>query len=165
MSYALSVDDYLLPPPTIDLVAALGSASATFAGQREALAAQRARLDDLYRLAVAESTPDQLHAIAAHLHEYEQKLAAILVPVIRSAETTISKPLRKGAGPAERSFYKLSEEAADIAATWLDLYQNVQIRLHLLASEKMQAEGAPGSPVFSNADEALSYLREGAGES
>ena len=164
MATAPSIEDYLLEAPAIDLGIALAEASAKFAAERSRIVKQGERFDELYRLAEAESTPDQLLAIASHLNDYERKLATILVPVIRSAEKTIAKRLPKGAPPAQESFYRLSEEAAHIAATWLDLYQNTQIKLYLLASEKLKAQGERGSAVFSRAEDALKYLKGTAGE-
>jgi hypothetical protein len=152
MSAALRVEDYLLAVPAIDLGIALADASAKFAAERSRIANQRERFDELCRLAEAEATPDQLAAIAAHLNNFERQLAAILVPVIRSAEQTIAKRLPAGAPAAQRSFHKLSEEAADIASKWLEAYQNAQIRLYRLASEKMEAAGHPSVEIRDAAD-------------
>ncbi len=42
---------------------------------------------------------------------------------------------------------------------WLELYQNLQIRLFRLASDR-RSETEPGSPVFDNAEDAAEYLRK-----
>jgi hypothetical protein len=159
MSGELPVEDYLLPAPAIDLGIALADASAKFSAERSRIASQQERFDELFRLAEAEATPEQLEAIAARLSDHERQLAAILVPVIRSAELTIAKRLPRGAPPAQKSFYRLSEEAADIATTWLEACQNTQIRLYRLASEKLKAAGNP-SVEIKNAKDLDDYFKE-----
>jgi hypothetical protein len=149
---ALRVEDYLLTAPAIDLGIALADASAKFAAERSRIVNQRERFDELCRLAEAEATPDQLAVIATHLNNFERQLAAILVPVIRSAEQTIGKRLPTGAPAAQKSFHRLSEEAADIASKWLEAYQNAQIRLYRLASEKMKTAGYPSVEIETSAD-------------
>jgi hypothetical protein len=152
MAVPLRVEDYLLDAPAIDLGVALAEASSKFAAERSRIVKQRDRFDELCRLAETEATPDQLVAIAAHLNDFEKQLAAVLVPVIRSAEKVIAKRLPTGAPEAQNSFYKLSEEAADIASTWLDAYQNAQIRLYRLASDKLKANGHPSIEIRNAAD-------------
>src|SRR5258708_2844708 len=120
MAVPLSIEDYLLEAPAIDLGIALAESSIKFATEQSRIVKQRERFNELCRLAEAEATPDQLVAIASQLNDFERKLAAILVPVIRSAEKTIAKRLPKGAPQAQESFYRLSAEAADIAAAWLE---------------------------------------------
>jgi hypothetical protein len=159
MSIPLRVEDYLLAAPAIDFGVALANASSKFAQERSRIVQQRERFDELCRLAEAEATPDQLVAIAAHLNDFEKQLATILVPVIRSAEKTIAKRLPKGSPPAQQSFYALSEEAADIASTWLEAYQQAQIRLYRMASEKLKATGHPSTEIR-NPDDLDKYFRE-----
>jgi hypothetical protein len=115
MAVPLRVEDYLLDAPAIDLGVALAEASSKFAAERSRIVKQQERFDELCRLAETEATPDQLVAIATHLNDFEKQLAAVLVPVIRSAEKAIAKRLPTGAPEAQKSFYRLSEEAADIA--------------------------------------------------
>lgn len=152
MAAALRVEDYLLDAPAIDLGIALAEASSKFSAEKSRIMEQREKFDELYRLAEAEATPDQLVAIADHLKNFERQLAEILVPTIRSAERNISKRLLTGASSAQKSFYILSEEAADIASTWLESYQNVQIRLHRLASERLKSSGHQSIEISSAAD-------------
>src|SRR5689334_16761527 len=144
MAVPLRVEDFLLDAPAIDLGVALAEASSKFAAERSRILKQRERFEELCRLAEAEATPDDLLAIAAHLNlnDFEKQLAAILVPVIRSAEQTIVKRLPKGAPSSQKSFYRLSEDAADIAATWLELYQNTQIVLAVGRAEVVLRQAA-----------------------
>ena len=159
MSVPLRVEDYLLAAPAIDLGVTLAEASSKFAEERSRIVQQRERFDELCRLAEAEATPDQLVAISVHLNAFEKQLAAILVPVIRSAEKTIEKRPPKGAPPAQKVFHGLSEQAAEIASTWLEAYQNAQIRLYRLASEKLKAAGHPSTEIR-NASDLDKYFRE-----
>jgi len=53
----------------------------------------------------------------------------------------------------------LAEESLEIGITWLELYQNLQIRLIKLASDRRAADQLD-SPVFSDGESAAEYLRK-----
>ena len=152
MTAPLRVEDYLLAAPEVDVGLTLAEASAKFAAERSRLVKQQEKFDELCRLAEAQTTPDQLVAIAAQLSDFERQLATILVPVIRSAGKRIAKKLPAGTPAAQKSIYRLSEDAADIASIWLEAYQNAQIRLYRSASEKLKAAGHPNIEIRNAAD-------------
>jgi hypothetical protein len=62
-----------------------------------------------------------------------------------------------------RSVRRSAEESLNIALTWLEIYQNLRIRLLKLASEQRAAAGETGSPILCDADEMERYLRRIAG--
>jgi hypothetical protein len=55
-----------------------------------------------------------------------------------------------------RSMVRLGEEILDIWDAWLELYQNLEIRLRKLASDRALT---PPSKTFSDSAEAVRHLR------
>jgi hypothetical protein len=151
MGAALSIDDYLLPAPAIDLGLVLARASATFQKQRESLTAQRARFDDLCREA-RDLTPDQIRSMAEALWPAEQQLSVILVPIIEDAAVRLVRPLPPSASPSQKSMRNMIEDVQDIAAGTLEAYRDTRVRLHRLALEIEEAAGITGTEIASSED-------------
>jgi hypothetical protein len=63
-----------------------------------------------------------------------------------------------------RSVRRSAEESLNIAETWLEVHQNLKIRLLKLASDRRAAAGETGSPILFDADEMERYLRRISGE-
>ena len=172
MLNSLTVSAYLLPPPTVfpsgvlsgerrsrgDPLGRLAVLAASTAKDRAALKNQSDRFEELYREAErTEALPEELEEAAKIIHDNERKIAAVLVPQIEKLE----KNLARKHPPTDfaRSVRRSAEEALDIGQTWLELFQNLRIRLLKLASDRRVAAGETGSPVFSSADEMERYLR------
>jgi hypothetical protein len=103
------------------------------------------------------SPPEELEEAAGIIFDSERKIAAALVPQIEKLE----KNLARKHPPTDfaRSVRRSAEEALDIGQTWLELHQNLRIRLMKLASDRRIAAGETGSPILSDADEMERYLR------
>jgi hypothetical protein len=170
---ALAISGYILPPPTLtaergshrgvpsgDLLARLAEFAETQARARSKLRDQRDRFEQLYRQAEQpEVNPDDLEALAHALRAQEEESAAVLVPQIEQLKIDLVSPKDRADTPAIRSWRRLAEESVEIAVVWLELYQNLQIRLFRLASDR-RSETEPSSPIFDNAEDAAEYLRK-----
>ncbi len=66
---------------------------------------------------------------------------------------------RRNNASAMRSWRRIAEECLEISISWLELYQNLQIRLYKLASDR-RSMTEPSSPVFDDAETAMEYLRK-----
>jgi hypothetical protein len=172
----LTVSAYLLPPPAVfarggldneyrsrgDPLGRLAVFAASVAKGRAALKEQSDQFEKLYREAErANSPPEELEEAAGIIFDNERKIAAVLVPQIEKLE----KNLARKHPPTDfaRSVRRSAEEALDIGQTWLELHQNLRIRLMKLASDRRIAAGETGSPILSDADEMERYLRRDAG--
>jgi hypothetical protein len=163
MPAVLAIDTYLIEAPTLaapdrpDDPAKLAEISAEFERARGAREEQRAKFEQLYRDAEALS-PDELGIIERSLLAQERLRAAIFVPIIKDAEVRMARRYRAQT-PAQKAIVRLIEDSHDIASGWLELYQNLRIRLAKLASDKLAAEGHPGSPIISSSDGLARHLR------
>lgn len=172
MLSALAISGYVLPPPILtakrgsrrgvpsgDLLARLAELAETQAPARAKLRDQRDRFEQLYRQAEQpEVGPDDLVALAHALRIQEQDSAAVLVPQIEQLKINLESPKGRTNTPAIRSWRRLAEESLEIAVIWLELYQNLQIRLFRLASDRRSLT-EPSSPIFDDAETATEYLR------
>ena len=116
------------------------------------------RLETLFREEErTEATPDELGSAASAILDAERMAAESLLPQIEQLERTLAGKYP----PTEfaRSLRCSADEALDIGQTWLELYQNLRIRLLKLASDRRGAAGETGSPVLSHAGEMEEYLR------
>jgi hypothetical protein len=175
MSAVLAVEKYFLPPPLIAVgeppttqsgtaqLDRLAELAASVARGRAALREQSNRFDELFQEAErTEAAADELEAAAEVLFNNEHRVAVALRPEIEKLERNLARKHR----PTDfaRSLRRSAEEALDIGLTWLQLYQNLRIRLLKLASDRRAAAGEPGSPAYSNAEEMEDYLRRIIGE-
>ena len=171
----LTVSAYLLPPPIVpsiglladelesqvDPLGRLAEAAALVAKSRAALKKQSERFEKFYRQVARTATPEQLEETALLILDHERKLAAELAPKIEQLEQKLSR--KRLPTNFARSLRRGTEEWLDIAQTWLELYQNLRIRLLKLASDRRAAAGETGSLILSDADEMRKYLRRIAG--
>ncbi len=172
----LTISAYLLPPPTVfregaltdeirsraDPLGRLAAFAASVAKGRAALKEQSDRFEELYREAErTEAAPEELEEAARIILDNERKVAAALVPQIENLEQNMAR--KHPRTDFARSVRRSAEEALDIGQTWLELYQNLRIRLLKLASDRLVATGEMGSPVLSDASEMERYLRRIAG--
>jgi hypothetical protein len=168
----LTVSGYLLPPPAAfpegvlndeqgprgDPLGRLAVFAASVAKGRAALKKQSDQFEELYREAErTNAPPEELEEAAGIILDNERKIAAALVTQIQQLERNVARkhPPTDFARSARRS----AEEALDIGQTWLELYQNLRIRLLKLASDRRVAAGETGGPILSDADEMERYLR------
>jgi hypothetical protein len=134
--------------------------SRALTGIRSKLKTQREQFDALYReaerLGIASN---ELEDVAGAVYAEEDKLAKVLVPQIAWLRGTLTA-LRKPPETAERRLLTQGMEGwLDLVATWLELYQNLRIRLLKLASDRL-SEIELGSPVFDDPEAATEYLRK-----
>ena len=61
--------------------------------------------------------------------------------------------------PTEKGMVELLAAAHDTARDWLEIYQDLRIKLAKLASDKLTAGGGPGSPIISTGEELELHLR------
>lgn len=166
-----TIGDYILPPPAIagdyDFTSArssneelrhLAESAAKLATFREALSAQSDALENLYRdIEQGAASAAELEGAAGFILEGEKSAASALVPAIEKLEETLATNY-----PSSHfifSLRRLAEDGLDAARTWLEIFQNLRIRLLRLASERRGAAGETGSAVLSDAREMESYLR------
>ncbi len=168
----LGVSAYLLPPPVVSAIGLLASehqpevdplgrlaaGAALVAKSRAALKKQSDRFEKFYREAErARATPDKLEEAAQQILDNERQLAAVLVPQIEELERKLAR--KRLPTDFYRSLRRSTEESLDIGKTWLELYQNLRIRLLKLASDRRLAAGETGSSILSDSGEMERYLR------
>jgi hypothetical protein len=172
MLSTLAVSGYTLPLPTLaaeadtrpgrartDILAKLAKLSGTQAKARVELKEQRDKFDALYEQAhQLAASPDELEELAKAVRARELEAAAVLVPQIERLRENLASPKGNADAPVIRSWRRLAEESQEIGITWLELYQNLQIRLFKLASDRRSIE-EPGSGVLSTAQEVDDHLR------
>jgi hypothetical protein len=176
MLNSLTVADYILPPPVItidydpeidrsrtDELRRLADNAAKVAELRASVNEQSENFEKLYRtVEQSEATPAELEQAAEFLLEREKHAATALVPQVQELEQTLTRKYR--ATHFILSLRRSAEEAMDAAQTWLEIFQNLRIRLLKLASDRRVAAGETGSPVLSDAGEMGKYLRRIADE-
>jgi hypothetical protein len=133
-----------------------GDATVVIEHYREKLIRQEALFEDVYRLIEAtDATPAQIEGAADEVHEYKER-------ALRAGNASFQRIIRgvqsyqKRRDHIARSMVRLGEEMLDICAAWLELYQNLEIRLRKLASDR---DAAPKSKPFSDSAEAVAHLR------
>jgi hypothetical protein len=172
MLSALAVSGYTLPLPTLaggadarsegprtDVFAKLAKLSATQTKARVELKEQRDKFKALFEQARELATdPNELQELAEALRSRELEAATILVPQIEQLRKNLASPKGNADTPLIRSWRRLAEESLEIGITWLELYQDLQIRLFKLAAD-LRSTSEPGSGVLSTADEVDEHLR------
>jgi hypothetical protein len=172
MLSSIAVSDYILPPPTLPIAEDPQSARAQSndlstrhanrsAKARATLRKQNARFEQLYRdIEGQEVSPEDLEAWASAIFDCERRAAEILRPQIEQAQRSEARDRRGPETDLVRSRRRAAEDALEIARAWLELYQNLSIRMLKLASDRRVAAGESGSPVLSDADAMERYLRK-----
>jgi hypothetical protein len=168
----LTVSGYLLPPPIVpsiglladepqsqvDPLGRLAELAALVAKNRAALKKQSERLEKFYHQAGrAKATAEELEEAARIILNNERELATTFVPQIEKFKQNLAQ--KHPPTSFARSLRRSTEELLDITQTWLEIYQNLRIRLLKLASDRRVAAGETGSPVLSDAVEMERYLR------
>jgi hypothetical protein len=147
-----------------DILSKLAKLSAIQTKARIELKEQRDRFDALYGQARhLAASPDELEELAKAVRVRELEAAAVLAPQIERLRDNLASPKSSANTPMIRSWRRLAEESLEIGITWLELYQNLQIRLFKLASDQ-RSVGKPGSGVLSTAQEVDDHLRRLMGE-
>jgi hypothetical protein len=169
---AQSIEVYALPSPSLAIDDAwsaddgsaairlrrLADLAAMGAKARAELKDQHEQFEKLYREASsADATIEELEEVASTLLIMEKRAADAIQPQILRLKMNLSRKLPRT--DFARAMRRSGEEALDIALTWLELYQNLRIRLLKLASDRRASTGEKGSPVLSNAGAMESYLR------
>jgi len=171
MPTPLAVADYILPPPVIaidydpeidrsrtDELRRLAENAAKVAKLRAAVNEQSENFEKLYRaVEQSEATSAELEQAAEFLLEREKHAAAALTPQIEELQQTLRRKYR--ATHFILSLRRSAEETLDAVQTWLEVFQNLRIRLLKLASDRRVAAGETGSLVLSDAGEMEKYLR------
>lgn len=157
--------DYTLPPSALPAwpfcdtrqeitSEILAKTFAEIAAYRQALVEQQRRVDEICRR-VETKPPAEIEALADWLHEHEERdRKASVEKLVEIVEYV--RLFRKSRARNARSVVRLGEELIDITADWLDLFQNLEIRLRKLASDRA---GAPPSETFSDGADAVLYLQ------
>ncbi len=172
MLSALAVSGYIIQPPPLPMDAGSPMARAgdfekrlpslweAQARAHATLKEQRDRFDELFERAhELSATPTELRDLAREVRARELQAAEILRPRIEGLRSRLSSPKANVDTPMMRSWRRLAEESLEIGIAWLELHQNLQIRLYKLASDLLAVDHPP-SPVFSDAEAATDYLRK-----
>jgi chromosome segregation ATPase len=168
----LAVSGYVRPPPLIsggrafgrqnlenDRIALLATLTSALAEARAELKEQSDRFGELYRQADQLGVSyRELENLADELLARERGMAEKLVPQIASFNGHLEKLEKLRDTPFRRSLRRIAEEAVDMSASWLELYQNLRIRLLKLASDRQSIEHL-GSGMLSTDQEVDDYLR------
>jgi hypothetical protein len=167
MGTALQLDQYLLALPPLPTArrfgegeneishATLASLFRVVAAPRTALAKQEALFKKLAKKIESErASTAELEALADSLQEHKK------IQGIAEAAAEFRHRANCVARNA-RSLMRLSEELADFGAAWSEAYENLEIRLRKLASDR---DPTAASPAFSDGAAAVRYLRSVANE-
>jgi hypothetical protein len=123
---------------------------------RAELGRQEGLFEDFYRqIEAGGGSFAEIEALADEVHDAEERSRAGGVADLRKVTIGVEYYRRRRDRHA-RSMVRLGEEMADICASWLELYQNLEIRLRKLASDR---DPAPPSKIFSDGAEAVRHLR------
>jgi hypothetical protein len=172
----IPVSAYIVPPPILTAepepqsqrgaaVDRLQHLQQVSAKGRAALEDQKQRFEQLYHEASQPKVgPEDLEVAAGLILEQERRMAEKLLPQIGKLEANIERVHRGSEMDFIRSARQFADDALEIARTWLELYQNLRIRMLKLASDRLVAGGERGSPIFSDANEMEHYLRRISGE-
>lgn len=173
MATGLAFGSYLLPPPVL-LHAKhfaedrgeithrfLAAAFAETASYRAALSQQQGLFEDFYRKieAGSETPVEEIEAVADAVHEAAERSYSELAVDLKEITASVGLYRRRRDRNAQ-SMARLGEEIIDICAAWYEVYQNLEIRLRKLASDR---DPTAPSRVFSDSTEAVRYLRSAAG--
>jgi len=171
ISAEITVSGYILPPPELpqirpqvevpsDRLRILATVTKTVAEARELLQQQNDKFEGLFQLLEkrADVNADEIERIAESVIAGLQLRAPKLIVALQTMNEHVVT-LRQSANPyLHGPVLRLAEEGVDIGKTWLELYQNFQISLMKLASDR-RAQTEEGSPVFSDSSAAEAYLR------
>jgi hypothetical protein len=172
MTTMLPLGHYLLAPPAL-LPARhfdddpaheithefLAEAFATTARYRTDLSRQQGLFEDFYRQTETgvEATAE-IEALADAVHEAEERSRAGVEADLRKVAESVEFYRRRNRSRHDRklgSMVRLGEEIIDVCGAWLELYQNLEIRLRKLASDR---NPEPASRVFLDGTEAIQHL-------
>jgi hypothetical protein len=170
---SLAVSGYLVSPPQLisddrfargmegrSTLGKLAKFAENVARGRAALAEQGKRFDALYReTAETLNRPDEVEQLAEAVLANERRVARNFLPRVEELRRRLSEPRAKVDTPEMRAWRRSAEEMIEMSVTWLELYQQVRIRLLKLASDR-RSETEPPSPVFSDSASAIEYLRK-----
>jgi hypothetical protein len=167
MGTGLQLDQYLLAPPSLPTGRHFGegkneishetlaSLFRVVAALRTALARQEALFKKLAEKIESErASTAELEALADSLQEHRK------IDGVAEAAAEFRQRARR-VGRNARSLMRLSEELADFGAAWSEAYENLEIRLRKLASDR---DPTAASPAFSDGTAAVRYLRSIANE-
>ena len=168
MTVAPPLGHYLVAPPALLPAMRFGEAPhdvthgflteafSAVSHYRAELGRQEGLFEDFYRLVEASGgSASEIEALADDVHESEAR-------ALLSGEAGLQKiteglrSWRKRRDRIAGSMVRLGEEIIDICAAWLELYQNLEIRLRKLASDR---DPSPPSKIFSDGAEAVRHLR------
>ncbi len=177
---SIAVSGYVIPPPVLALgrepldvgedqwrrlAEILAKARPVLRQHRIAFKQQSRRLETLFHQAEdPRLSPRDLEGLAGAVGEAEQQVAETLLSQIEQFRSNIDRSRDLPDTEVTRSLRLWSEQNIEIDQAWLELYQNLRIRLLKLASERRAAAGETGSPIFSDADEMERYLHQISGE-
>jgi uncharacterized coiled-coil protein SlyX len=162
ISAEIAVSGYILRPPELPQIPQLIDVSARelhiLAQMAKMVAEARELLDEQNEK--LEALSQRVERLADKDAEEIERMAEFIltaqhphVPRMIAALETLDERIPTLSGPVLR----LVEESVDIGKTWLELFQNFHLRLIKLASDK-RAKTERGSPIFSDADTAETYL-------
>lgn len=138
----------------------LAEAFAQTASYRGALSQQQGLFEDFYRkVEASDDAPETIEGVADIVHDIAERsyreFAADFEDILTKARL-----YRRRRDLNAQSMARLGEEITGVCGAWYELYQNFEIRLRKLASDR---EPAPDQ-VFTDGASAARYLRSaGAG--
>jgi hypothetical protein len=170
ISAEITVSGYILPPPELPQIPAkveipsrqllvLAKLTKCIAEARESLSLQSEKFESLLNLIkCSDINALEIERIAESLLARQQKPAPIVIATLEVIDDHIPMLMNSNDSFMNGPVLRLAEEAIDIGRTWLELYQNLHIRLIKLASDR-RGQTEQGSDVFSDSSAAESYLR------
>src|SRR5207302_4438192 len=106
----------------------------------------------------ADINADEIERMAESLMAQQKMYAPNIIAALETLDEHVSAFRESNDSYLNGPVLRSAEEGVDIGRTWLELYQNLYIRLMKLASDRL-TETAEGSPVFSDSSAAESYIR------
>lgn len=165
ISAEIAVSGYILPAPPIPRIPSGRSSleqsrvfadlQKRFAEGHEILKDQSESFDKLFRVVhkSADISAEDIEMIAESILASKLRNESQIIGAIRQIDQAVEERGLSGAA------LRIAEEARDICCSWLELFDNLQIRLMKLASDRRAERGEQGSPIFSDGDAAAEYLR------
>jgi hypothetical protein len=172
MMTTLPLGHYLLTPPVLLPAAHFdeeqrevthGFLAEGFAGTaryRVELSRQEGLFEDFYRqIEAGGGSLLEIEAVADEVHEAEERARAGSAADLQRVTLGVQYYRRLYRRRHDRyagSMIRLGEEILDVCGAWLELYQNLEIRLRKFASDR---DPTAPSKTFSDGAEAVRYLR------